>query len=106
MAAYSLEIWRSGYTEDVYYYDFSGCLSEAVRTITGLPDSDPRLDSGEYTTEDGKLRYTWRQLSSFETDCDVWCKGCGDFMQHGLECECEDPTTDREPLTEAQLKTL
>ena len=105
MAQYSLEIWRKGYTEDLFYYDFSGCLSEAIRKFTGLPDSDPRLDTGTYTTDDG-IRYTWCQLTSFESDSDVWCKGCGDFMQHGLECECADPTTDREPLTEAQMKML
>jgi len=37
-----------------------------------------------------------------EQDSCRWCYGCGDFLVHGLSCECKengyDPEEDREPL--------
>lgn len=33
-----------------------------------------------------------------ESDSDEWCAACGDFLRHGMNCECPDPDRDREPL--------
>jgi len=106
MAIYSLEVWNKGYTGDVNYYDFIGCLKEAVEHVTGRRWED--MEDNTYTMPDG-IRYTWIEHSDsgIETDYDLYCagfgKGCGDFIQHGLECECEDKEKARDPLTEAQI---
>lgn len=111
MATYTLEIQRNGQTEDVMYFDFVGCMAKKVWSIAGVRD-DSRFSAGDRTiatSEDSSslgTRYTWGSASGTETDTDMWCHGCGDFMQHGLECECEDKETDREPLTAAQMKML
>lgn len=111
MGTYTLEINVNGQTEDIMYFDYVDCMAKKVWSIAGVRD-ESRFSAGERTTgtrDDSDslgTRYTWGRVYGVASDTDMWCESCGDFMQHGLNCECEDTETDREPLTEAQLKTL
>jgi hypothetical protein len=41
-----------------------------------------------------------------ETDDDVWCVACGRFLWHGMNCECEDRSKNRDPIPVAEGQLL
>lgn len=97
--AYSLEIKRNDYTEDVDYFCSADCMEKKVNSVTSGVHG--RFDAGSF--EGNGVVYSWGKVYSTETDTDVWDKVCGEFLWHGLECECEDRQTERDPLTEDKL---
>lgn len=38
-----------------------------------------------------------------ECDYDTWCAACGDFISHGLECECPDTDTLRDDMGQPSI---
>jgi len=100
MGIYSVEINRKGYTEEVFYHCSPDCMERRVKSLTDESVEDG-FDAGSWE-KDG-ITVSWGRVFSIETDYDVWDTVCGEFMWHGLECECEDPTTERDPLREDQL---
>jgi len=61
-------------------------------------------DTDAFTVVDPEegTEYTIKVESADEQDACTWCFGCGDFLEHGLSCDCKergyDPEQDREPL--------
>lgn len=88
--AYALVYSRDGQTEDVEYFCGYSCQINRL-TETTLSFEEGAVETLNVPTE---------------TDHDEWCRACGDFLWHGLECDCEDTENDREPLTEEQLNRL
>ncbi|MEU4534368.1 hypothetical protein AB0G15_05835 [Streptosporangium sp. NPDC023825] len=102
MTTHILTSGRNGQTEDVRYFCSFDCMARKILEITGIAVSD----AGEHTDREGNT-YSWGAWpGGSETNYDVWCVGCGDFLWHGLECACQNTEDDREPLTEAQLAML
>lgn len=105
MTTHILTTMDNGQTEDVMYFDTVICMAKKVWSIAGVRDAS-RFIAGEKTGENG-YSYSWgADADGSKTDYDMWCACCGDFMWHGMNCECENTETDREPLTASQLKML
>lgn len=78
-----VQVIHDGQIEDAYETCSSDC-AVLVMTWLGAPfedcDTSGTVDLGEGVTLD------CAQVG--ETEGDMHCAGCGDFIQHGLSCEC------------------
>ncbi len=84
---------------------FAGAFDSVIRAkeLTCLA-SDEQYDASKKTraqpriAEDvgGGVRIS--VLPAGETDYDVWCAACGEFLHHGLSCDCSS-SADREPAS-------
>lgn len=104
MSAEQILITHGGYTDVSHPTCGNVHCTEAVLIAIGVPDSVlagqgidlSDLDIGNDT------QVTVAPLG--EQDSDVWCSTCGDFVQHGLNCDC--PEEDGEKRDPASLDNL
>lgn len=73
---------------DIHYFCGQFCSDDAER----------RVLAAEQVYNNGRARFAFTEHICPETDYDVWCAECGDFLWHGIECECDDTSVDREPV--------
>lgn len=100
-----IEITTQGYTHTVYETCGSSNCHEKVLKALGIGDERfTDADTFRVTGEDGvRSRIVLRHHLDEQDSC-TWCYGCGDFLVHGLSCECkknghiEEDYEDREPL--------
>ncbi|MCV7247642.1 hypothetical protein H7J07_05310 [Mycobacterium koreense] len=88
-----------GYTDELYESCGSPRCTTAILEAVGVGMDG--LDASEIHTVSAGNGVTVAVVSAGETDYDVWCAACGEFLHHGLECDCaadEDGTLpDRDP---------
>lgn len=84
---------ENGDLVDVHYECGPTCQQRAACLVGAKWARGERVDYAN-----GQPRFDFTTVICPETDYDVWCHVCGDFMWHGMNCECEDPTADREPV--------
>lgn len=65
-------------------------------------DAEKLVSVSEQVYGNGQERYAVNRHFGVETDYDVWCAQCGDFMWHGMHCECDDTETPREPVKQPE----
>jgi hypothetical protein len=102
MATYMITVSHDGQTDDVLYLDSPGCQAVAL-AVMGAPGF---TTAGTWEDPRGTLYEFGAWPGGCETDYDVWCAACGDFMWHGLECECPDRSVPREPVDVTGLDLL
>lgn len=86
MSAESVAIDSRGYTDELYETCGSQRCTEAVLTAVGV-DLAGRTP-GDISREDVGDGVRVSVLVAGETDYGVWCVACGEFLHHGLECDC------------------
>ena len=99
------QIVVQGYGETHALYEFCGFDScrEVILTKGFEITADP-FGRDEFELEDGDGGHVTIivQSSLDESDSCVWCFGCGDFLRHGLSCQCatqgHGSEQDREPM--------
>ncbi len=86
-------------------YEFCGyaeCRSRILARGLDIPEVDVFGQDEFVVDADGEVVTITVNGTLDESDSCVWCFGCGDFLRHGLECECGDnghnPEADREPM--------
>ncbi|MEB3023380.1 MULTISPECIES: hypothetical protein [Mycolicibacter] len=86
MPAESVAINHRGYTDELYETCGHPRCTGAVLAAVGvnLAGREPGDISNEPVGEEVHVSV----LLAGETDYDVWCAACGDFIRHGLECGC------------------
>lgn len=96
-----IEIYSDGSTHTIYETcGHSNCIEKVLKAL-GVGD-ERFTDVREFDIDaDGvTVRVSLRDAN--EQDSCTWCFGCGDFLEHGLSCDCEerghDPEQDREPV--------
>lgn len=98
-----IEINSQGYTHTLYETcGFDNCNEKILKAL-GVGD-ERYGDADEFTVtgeDDVEITITVRGSLDEQDSC-TWCYGCGDFLEHGLSCECaahgHDPEEDREPM--------
>lgn len=94
----------SGDLEEHYHLCSSGCQYQGLtemansQTETQWRGVIPEYGAGTQRAANGQSVEYGAWPGGCETDYDEWCAYCGDFLWHGLNCECEDAETDRKPL--------
>lgn len=96
MSAESITISRGGQTEDLHESCGSPRCSVAILEALGVNVSGRRPADIDSEDVGGATRIS--VLPAGETDYDVWCAACGEFLHHGLSCECPN-SADREPAS-------
>ena len=86
---------RRGYTEDLYSTCGHDRCVIAVLEAVGVKTDGSHLE--EIISEPAGDDTTVSVLLSGETDYDVWCAACGEFLHHGLECDCPTDDTGVQP---------
>lgn len=86
----SVAINSRGYTDELYETCGDQTCVAAVLAAVGVNVAG--RDPGSIDREDpiGDGVSTVSVLPSGETDYDVWCAACGEFLHHGLECSHPD----------------
>lgn len=105
-----IEIHSQGSTHTLYEFcGYDECRERILRRGLAVTQTEI-FEVDEFRVWDG-TEYVKITVSGTlnESDSCVWCFGCGDFLRHGLECECEDngynPETDREPMRPMVMET-
>lgn len=96
MAAESITISRGGQTEDLHESCGSSRCSQAILEALGVNVAGRR--PADIDGEDVGSGVRISVLPAGETDYDVWCAACGEFLHHGLSCDCSS-STDRAPAS-------
>lgn len=98
-----IEVYSNGSTHTLYEFcGFDACRE--VILVRGFEiEADPfGRDEFTLTDGDGETVVITVRNSLDDSDSCVWCFGCGDFLRHGLSCDCAergyDPEKDREPM--------
>lgn len=80
-------------------------------TMIGLANSDtawrgliPEYHAGTQRAGNGDSIEYGAWPCGEETDYDVWCANCGDFLWHGLNCDCDDRSVERDPVEPERLR--
>lgn len=101
---FDVMINHGGYTDTLYdTCDSTGCVHAvlyAVGVSRGtLENLNHPLDIDGHPLD---VNVSVSVERSGEQDSCTWCAACGDFLSHGLSCDCaergHDPERDREPL--------
>lgn len=103
MSANEVLIRHGGYTDTAYSTCGYKHCNDAVLLAVGVSAADLELygdDLNDHPVGDDTYVTV---VSLGETDSDEFCAGCGDFLRHGLECECENPEEDRENLNRPHI---
>jgi hypothetical protein len=105
-----VEINSQGSTHTLYEFcGYDECRRRILELGLEIPAADV-FDRDEFVVDvDGTVVTITVNGTLDESDSCVWCFGCGDFLRHGLECECGDnghnPETDREPMRPMVMET-
>lgn len=97
-----IEITSNDYTDTLY--ETCGHDNCNQRLLEALGVGDERFtDATTFDLSDETDTVTVvLQNHMDEKDACAWCYGCGDFLAHGMSCDCKsrghDPEEDREPL--------
>ena len=96
-----VEIYSNGSTHTLYEFcGFDECRERILNLGFEIPVSLV-FETDEFFLNGTEVKVTVRH-SLNESDSCVWCYGCGDFLRHGLSCDCKDrghdPEEDREPM--------
>lgn len=102
--SYDVAINHDGYTETLYETCGSTMCVNTVLYAVGM--SRGTLDGLKHPLDvEGHpldVNVWVNVLPTSEQDACTWCAGCGDFISHGLSCDCaergHDPEQDREPM--------
>ena len=102
----AIAVEHDGQTVDVHHTcGFENCLVQGLMKM-GLPLRDAWklvLDEvQEYRIDDLDVVITLVDPS--KSNVDTWCAWCGDFLSHGLECDCPDKHKEREPQAIGDLQ--
>lgn len=93
-------ITHDDYTDTAYPTCGEVRCSMAVLAAVGLSEqmmAEHGVDSPEEVFElsiGENTQVTCARLG--ETGSDEWCAACGEFLGHGVDCECPDKDTDRD----------
>lgn len=98
-----IEIYSQGSTHTLYEFcGYDECRERILKLGLGIQSNPFAQDEFVVTGTDRVTTIITVNGTLDESDSCVWCFGCGDFLRHGLECECGDnghnPEADREPL--------
>lgn len=105
-----VEIYSQGSTHTLYEFcGYDECRIRILHLGLGIPN-EGIFGQDEFVVEsDGEVATITVNGTLNESDSCVWCFGCGDFLRHGLECECGDnghnPEADREPMRPMVIET-
>jgi hypothetical protein len=107
MGDLAIVVEHDGQTADVHRTcGHSNCLVGALMKI-GVPELDAYKLTGDeltrYVFPDGDGDVVIELTDPGKCDGDTWCVWCGDFLTHGLSCECPDKDTERAPLVTGEL---
>lgn len=96
MTPMSIAITNRGYTDELYETcGYPRCISAILEALgVDLAGRDP-LSISTVSAGDG---VDVSVLLAGETDYDVWCAACGEFLHHGLSCDHSDSGQDLPPL--------
>ena len=96
-----IEIYSDGSTHTIYETCGHSNCNETVLEALGV-GKDRFTDAREFRVDSSGTEVRISVRSADEQDSCTWCYGCGDFLEHGLSCDCEerghDPEQDREPM--------
>lgn len=84
MPAESITLSRGGQTEDLHESCGSPRCSVAILEALGVNVSGRRPADIDNESVGDDVRIS--VLPASETDYDVWCAACGEFLHHGLSC--------------------
>jgi hypothetical protein len=97
-----VEITTNDYTDTVKESCGHGTCNEKILEALGIGD-ERYSDKTEFdvSTDEDTVTVVLRHHLDEQDSC-TWCVGCGDFLVHGLSCDCAergyDPEKDREPM--------
>lgn len=100
MPAESIAINHRGYTDELHESCGSQRCSTAILEAVGVTLNGRH--PSEVTDEPAGDGVQVSVLLAGETDYDVWCAACGEFLHHGLSCDCSS-SADREPASGPSL---
>lgn len=104
-----IEIYSRGSTHTLYECcGFDDCRRKILHNGLGIPESEVFQRDQFFTqAEREPIRITVTEPN--EPSSCIWCFGCGDFIQHGSDCECGDnghnPEADREAVRPMVVET-
>lgn len=90
MSGEEILIWNNGYTDTAYTTCGEFSCTEEVLLRLGVPQEVIETEGTDLSDFelDATTKVTVKSLP--EGDSDAWCaaKGCGEFIRHGMNCEC------------------
>lgn len=97
-----VEITTNDYTDTVYEScGYNNCNNKILAALGVGEERFTDQDTFDLSIGDDSVTVVLRHHLDEQDSC-TWCFGCGDFLVHGLSCDCaergHDPDEDREPM--------
>lgn len=97
-----VEIKNNDYMDTLYESCGHDQCNQKILKALGIGDERySEQTEFDISTDDDQVIVTLTHHLDEQDSC-TWCFGCGDFLVHGLECDCKergyDPEKDREPM--------
>lgn len=99
-----IEITTNDYTDTIYEScGHDQCNAKILAALGVGKERFTDRDEFDLSIEDDEITVVLRHHMDEQDSC-TWCFGCGDFLAHGLSCECKEQGRikedheDREPL--------
>jgi len=105
----AISVEHDGYTIDVHHTcGFDNCLVQGLIKL-GVPSADAwrlvlRATRKLVVPVDENGDAVITLVDPGECEYDKWCAWCGDFLEHGLNCDCPDTSEERAPLSVGELQ--
>lgn len=97
-----IEITTNGNTDTRYETcGYDNCTHIVLGALGVGDERFTDRDTFDLIDDENTITVTVRSYMDEQDSC-TWCYGCGDFLVHGLSCDCKerghDPDVDREPM--------